>query len=76
MVAVNRTGQDPSFSYGGGSLIVSPMGEIMAEGDVNEGVAIASFNRTEMDKWRARFPALKDIRPSLLGKPVIDPPAS
>lgn len=76
VVAVNRTGQDPSFSYGGGSVIVSPMGEIMAEGDANEGVVSASFDRTEMDKWRARFPALNDIRPSLLGNPTIEPPES
>lgn len=76
VVAVNRTGQDPSFSYAGGSLIVSPMGEIMAEGGASEEIVSASFDRTEMDNWRARFPALKDIRTALLGTPAFEPPES
>jgi len=33
IVAVNRTGSDPHLKYAGGSLIVAPTGEILAEAD-------------------------------------------
>jgi len=67
VVAVNRVGSDPTFTYGGGSLIVSPLGEVLAEGANGEEVLSAAFDRDMLDKWRTTFPALSDTRPNLLG---------
>jgi predicted amidohydrolase len=37
VVGVNRTGGDPYYTYGGRSLIIDPMGEILADADTREG---------------------------------------
>jgi len=42
----------------GHSLIVSPWGEILAEADTEPGVIVADIDTAEIDKVRARIPAL------------------
>ena len=65
VVAVNRTGSDPEFSFAGGSLIVSPTGEILAEGG-SEAAAVSAFvDHESLVEWRRRFPALADRRADL-----------
>ncbi len=67
VVAVNRTGSDPHIKYVGGSIIVSPMGDILAEAGDEEIVLTAELDLPALDRWRANFPALVDIRRDLLG---------
>lgn len=73
VVAVNRTGSDPTFTFGGGSLIVSPTGDILAEGGTSPEAVQATIDHDSLLDWRRRFPALADRRASLLGDfPVLD----
>jgi len=46
----------------GHSLIISPWGEIIAEGDTDPGVIIADIDPGEVDRVRARIPALDHAR--------------
>lgn len=67
VVAVNRVGRDPHLPYAGGGLIVSPMGEILAEGDDQPCVLRADLDLAALRKWRETFPALRDVHRDLLG---------
>lgn len=67
VVAVNRCGRDPHLEYAGGSLIVTPKGEIVAESKNLPMVVQADLDVPDLRTWRAEFPALRDVKPSLLG---------
>jgi omega-amidase len=67
VLGVNRTGTDPHLSYAGGSIIVSPKGDILAEAGTEETVLHAELDIPALRDWRADFPALRDIKPHLLG---------
>lgn len=68
VIAVNRTGSDPTFDYGGGSLIVDPEGQVLAEGGDAPVMLEVDIDRSTLDSWRRRFPALRDRREPLLGR--------
>ena len=70
-MAVNRVGSDPHLKYAGGSLIVAPKGEILAEADDQPRVLSADLDLNTLRAWRQEFPALRDINRSLLGEIVI-----
>lgn len=67
VVAVNRVGRDPTLSYVGGSLIVGPRGEVIAEAGDGEELLEAELDLSALRAWRAEFPALADMKKSLLG---------
>ncbi|MFO0828540.1 MAG: nitrilase-related carbon-nitrogen hydrolase [Phycisphaerales bacterium] len=67
VVAANRVGADPSLRYGGGSIIVSPTGEVLAEGGDAATVISADCDVDAVESWRRKFPALRDVRERLLG---------
>jgi predicted amidohydrolase len=67
VAACNRTGSDPHWSYGGGSLIVDAKGCVLAEGGTEPAVVSAEVDVAGMRAWRAAFPALGDVRADLLG---------
>lgn len=67
VVAVNRVGEDPHLAYAGGSIVVSPKGEVLAEGGREETVISADLAPAPLRDWRDRFPALRDVRRELLG---------
>lgn len=67
VIAANRTGSDPTFRFGGGSLIVGPDGTVLAEGGEAPEAVSATLDRSTLRQWRAEFPALRDRRPELLG---------
>lgn len=58
--AVNRSGRDPMLEYLGGSMVISPKGEVMAEADAREQVLTVEIDRRELDHWRRVFPAWRD----------------
>ena len=72
VVACNRVGRDPKHAYGGGSLIVDPLGVVLAEGDDQPRVISADLDPAVLEEWRRRFPAWSDRRASLLGSIEID----
>jgi len=67
IVACNRVGSDPHLSYAGGSMILSPKGEVLAEADDQPQVIRAEIDAVMLTNWRREFPALKDMRRDLLG---------
>ena len=67
VVAINRTGEDPFVPYAGGSMIVSPMGDILASGDDSSRMLSAEVDPEVARAWRGDFPCLDDIKPDLLG---------
>ena len=62
MVGVNRCGADPSFTYNGRSVVVSPHGHLVADAGEVEGVVTVTIDPEEIRQWRHDFPALSDIR--------------
>jgi omega-amidase len=67
VVAANRVGNDPYARYCGGSMIISPTGEILAEAGDAPAMITASADHAALQAWRAKFPALRDVRRDLLG---------
>ena len=72
VVGANRVGADPHLHYVGGSIIVSPTGRIVAEASAEPAVLTADLDLGELRKWRAEFPALRDLRRELLGSIRLD----
>jgi omega-amidase len=72
VVACNRVGRDPSNQYAGGSMIVDPAGEVLAEGDGAVACVVAELDRQRLLDWRATFPAIADVRRHLLGAVEVD----
>ena len=61
VVGVNRCGNDPRIAYSGRSLIVDPLGEILADAGDREGLVSADLELPKLMAWRNEFPALKDM---------------
>jgi len=66
VLGVNRTGSDPYLHYAGGSIIIDPKGDILAEANDEECVLTSEIDPKQVHAWRKKFPALRDAR--LLGK--------
>jgi predicted amidohydrolase len=62
VAGVNRCGADPQLVYPGRSLIVDPLGQVVADAGEAEGVISAEVSLAELEAWRAHFPALRDMR--------------
>lgn len=62
VLAVNRTGDDPHLPYTGGSIIVSPKGDITAELNDEAAVLSAEIDKKEASTWRQAFRVLDDIK--------------
>ena len=60
VVAVNRCGNDPTFTYPGKSIIVDPKGVVLAEADDRQQVLKAEIDVALIRDWRRDFPALRD----------------
>ena len=67
VIAVNRSGQDPHLRYTGGSLIITPTGEVLARAGERDEIISAEVDPEAVRKWRAEFGCLDDIQPELLG---------
>lgn len=67
LIACNRVGRDENYSFGGHSLMVSPWGEILAEGEEEEGLVTAELDLDEVAEARLRIPVLKDLKVSGAG---------
>jgi predicted amidohydrolase len=64
VAGVNRVGDGGRLHYAGDSAGISPLGEILAEGDAREQVLFFDVDPEAVRKLRSRFPALNDRRPN------------
>lgn len=62
VVAINRVGSGGGMTYPGGSLVISPNGDILMETDASECVAVVDVDRTEVTAIRERYGFLNDMR--------------
>jgi len=62
VIGVNRAGTDPEFTYAGGSLILGPQAEVLADAGEGPGTIRAEITPELIREWRATFPALRDRR--------------
>lgn len=65
VLSVNRTGRDPALEYPGGTLAISPRGEVLGQLDAEEAVLSVRIDPDDLRRWRGVFPAWRDHR--LLG---------
>ncbi|HTR02560.1 MAG TPA: carbon-nitrogen family hydrolase [Thermoanaerobaculia bacterium] len=63
VAAVNRVGVGGGLRYAGDSAVISPWGEVLAEGDASDAILVADVDPAAVRDARARFPALSDRRP-------------
>ena len=64
-VFVNRCGQEAWKHFFGGSLIVGPRGEVLAQAGATETVLTATLDLDSIEATRLRMPYLRDRRPEL-----------
>jgi predicted amidohydrolase len=76
VIGANRTGSDPGIPYAGGSMIISPRGQVLAEAGDEPTVLKALLDPPECRAWRKQFPALNDLRRPLLGSIQLHAPNS
>lgn len=62
VLGVNRCGEDPNTRYAGGSMLVSPRGEVLAELGEEESVLQAEIRPEEVHQYRQEFPAWQSAR--------------
>lgn len=60
VLGVNRVGTGGSLQYGGGSRIVGPFGECLAEAGDEEAILFAEVSHELVAETRARYPFLQD----------------
>lgn len=60
VIAANRTGQDPTCSYDGGSSVTDPLGRTITIADEKECAMSATVSIDEVKNRRKRFPVLGD----------------
>lgn len=64
VIAVNRTGTDPSCIYCGGTEVIDPYGKVLAQCqmDIEDNVT-AQLNLEDLKAFREKFPVLNDADP-------------
>ncbi len=65
VIGANRVGSDGNEQYFGGSLIIDPLGNILAEGGDSEDEVSAELDLSSIQSVREKIPCLQDRRPDL-----------
>lgn len=65
VVACNRVGTSRGSEFFGSSMIISPWGDVLAEGGEEETILRAELELSEVDRVRAAIPVFQDRRPEL-----------
>ena len=60
VVAANAVGMSGAFRYAGGSVIVSPWGEVLARGGEDEAIVAATIDPARVEDARRRIPCAQD----------------
>jgi len=63
VAGVNRVGEGGKLRYAGDSAVISPRGEVLAEGSASEAVLVCDVGPAAVRDARAKFPFLRDRRP-------------
>ncbi len=63
VIAANRAGTDATGAYFGHSMIISPYGEVIAEGGEGEEVVLGSIDISEIASVRQALPCIDRINP-------------
>jgi predicted amidohydrolase len=63
VAGVNRVGEGGKLRYAGDSAVISPWGEVLAEGSASEAVLVCDVGPAAVRDARAKFPFLRDRRP-------------
>lgn len=63
VVGVNRIGRDPFNDHNGQSLVVDPLGEVLADASESEQCIRAELDLPNLRKYRAGLPFLDDLKP-------------
>jgi omega-amidase len=62
VAGVNRIGRDPRFGYAGRTMMISPMGEILADAASSEAVLSTGLDLLALAEYRRSLPFLDDLR--------------
>ncbi len=62
VLACNEAGTHGGVPIGGGSLVIDPQGEVLAEAGAGEEVLSVDIDPDRVAAWRGAFPALDDRR--------------
>jgi Predicted amidohydrolase len=66
--AVNRVGSDPACEYNGGTALIGPYGEALAQvPDGQEGVILGEIDLSRLASYHHKFPVLEDADNFVLG---------
>ena len=66
VVAANRVGRDAANQFGGRSLVIDPLGQIVAQAsDTDEELLIMTIDTAEEKTVRGQIPVFHDRRPEL-----------
>ncbi|MFC6293745.1 carbon-nitrogen family hydrolase [Lactiplantibacillus daoliensis] len=65
VVAVNRVGSDPDNDFGGQSLVVDPLGQIVTEAGAHPEILTANLDLAQVKQVRGSMPVFADRRPEL-----------
>ncbi|WP_048000987.1 carbon-nitrogen family hydrolase [Lactiplantibacillus herbarum] len=65
VVAVNRVGSDPENDFGGQSLVIDPLGQIMAIAGAHAQLVTAQLDLDQVKHVRGQIPVFDDRRPEL-----------
>ena len=61
VAAVNRIGEDPACQYNGGTALIGPYGETLAQAEDNrEGYACGEIDLAHIASYHVKFPVLQD----------------
>jgi N-carbamoylputrescine amidase len=71
VAAVNRVGLEEDMSFYGGSFVVDPFGELVAEAGSEEAVVLADVDLGKIREFRELFHFLRDRRIETYG-PILD----
>jgi N-carbamoylputrescine amidase len=75
VAAANRIGTEGGLTFYGSSFVCNQRGDLKAElGREEEGVALASFDREALRRYRATWGFFRDRRPDLYGRLTGDEP--
>jgi N-carbamoylputrescine amidase len=75
VAAANRVGTEGELTFYGSSFVCDQRGDVQAElGREDEGVAVASFDREALRRYRAAWGFFRDRRPDLYGRLTGDEP--
>lgn len=62
VVGCNRVGDGGGLHYVGDSMMIDPLGVVLAQGDDTESILFADIDETRVAETRQRFPFLRDRR--------------